>query len=75
MPCTVQNVSGNVQILKNGHVGQILLDHPERHNAISTEMWQGLLDAALELGGDSEIRVVLLRGAVSYTHLTLPTKA
>ena len=63
MPCTVQNVSGNVQILKNGHVGQILLDHPERHNAISTEMWQGLLDAALELGGDSEIRVVLLRGA------------
>ena len=63
MPCTVQNVSGNVQILKNGHVGQILLDHPERHNAISTEMWQGLLDAALELGGDSEIRAVLLRGA------------
>ena len=48
---------------ENGHVGQILLDHPERHNAISTEMWQGLLDAALELGGDSEIRVVLLRGA------------
>ena len=62
MPCSVQLVSGHVHIRRDGHIGLIVLDHPERHNAISSEMWQGLLDAATELAGDTEIRAVLLRG-------------
>jgi len=62
MPCSVQLVSGHVHIRRNGHIGLIVLDHPERHNAISTEMWQGLLNAATELAEDTEIRAVLLQG-------------
>ena len=51
-----------MHIRRDGHIGLIILDHPERHNAISSEMWQGLLDAATELAGDPEVRAVLLRG-------------
>ena len=62
MPCSVLSVSGAVHIRREGHIGSIVLDHPERHNAISTEMWQGLLEAANDLAEDEEIRVVLIRG-------------
>ena len=62
MPCSVQSMSGHVHIRREDHIGIIVLDHPERHNAISSDMWQGLLDSATELAGDPEIRVVLLRG-------------
>ena len=62
MPCTVLSVSGDVHIQRDGHIGFIILDHPERHNAISTDMWQGLLDSANELAADEQIRAVLLRG-------------
>ena len=51
-----------MHIRRNGHIGLIVLDHPERHNAISTEMWRGLLNAATELAEDTEIRAVLLQG-------------
>jgi enoyl-CoA hydratase/carnithine racemase len=62
MPCTVQSVTGRIHIRRDGHIGVIVLDHSERHNAISTEMWQGLLDSATELASDQEIRAVLIRG-------------
>ena len=62
MPCSVLSVSGAVHTRREGHIGSIILDHPERHNAISTDMWQGLLEAANDLADDEEIRVVLLRG-------------
>ena len=72
MPCSVQLVSGHVHIRRDGHIGLIVLDHPERHNAISSEMWQGLLDAATELAGDTEIRAVLLRGEGEQALLLVP---
>ncbi|MDG2023968.1 MAG: enoyl-CoA hydratase [Actinomycetota bacterium] len=62
MPCTVQLVTGQIHIRRDGHIGVIVLDHAERHNAISAEMWQGLLDSATELAADQEIRAVLIRG-------------
>lgn len=61
--CTLSAVSGEVHTLRDGPVGTIVLDHPERHNAISADMWRGLLDAATTLGEDDSIRVVILRGA------------
>ena len=62
MPCSVRLVTGQVHIQRDGETGTILLDHSERHNAISSDMWQGLLDAATELADDRTIRAVLLRG-------------
>ena len=63
---------------KNG-VATLTLNRPDQMNALSLELrWE--LQAALEdIGADPEIGVVVLTGAgkasVSYTHLTLPTKA
>ena len=56
-------VSGQVHLECDGHVGRIILDHPERHNAISAQMWDGITAAATELENDHEIRVVVIRGA------------
>ncbi len=56
-------MSGQVHLERNGHIGRIVLDHPERHNAISAQMWGGITAAANELEADQEIRVVVIRGA------------
>jgi enoyl-CoA hydratase/carnithine racemase len=52
-----------MHVERDDHVGTIVLDHPERHNAISSDMWRGLLDAATDLTEDDTVRVVVLRGA------------
>lgn len=44
-------------------IGWITLNNPERHNAISLEMWQGLGDALEAFQHDAEVRVVVLKGA------------
>jgi enoyl-CoA hydratase len=46
-----------------GSIGWIVFNNPERRNAVSLEMWQGLGDAVEELTGDPEVRVIVLRGA------------
>ena len=62
-PVASAAVSGQVHLERDGHVGRIILDHPERHNAISAQMWDGITAAASELENDHEIRVVVIRGA------------
>ncbi len=44
-------------------VGWITFNNPERRNAMSLEMWQGLGDAAEALQADDSVRVVVMRGA------------
>ena len=44
-------------------VGTITLNRPGQHNAIDFEMWGLLRDAALRLGADDSVRVVILTGA------------
>ncbi len=44
-------------------VGWLTFNHPERRNAMSLEMWQGLGDAAEALQADPAVRVVVMRGA------------
>lgn len=44
-------------------VGWITFNHPERRNAMSLEMWQGLGDAAEAFASDPAVRVVVMRGA------------
>ena len=44
-------------------VGWITFNNPERRNAMSLEMWQGLGDAAEALQADASVRVVVMRGA------------
>jgi len=56
-------VPGRIHVEKEGALGWLIFDHPERRNAISHEMWEALPRAAQALGDDPELRVVLLRGA------------
>jgi enoyl-CoA hydratase/carnithine racemase len=47
----------------DGSLGWIVIDHPERRNAISAEMWGALADAAEQLDAEPTVRVIVLRGA------------
>ncbi len=56
-------MGGRVRFEKEGALGWVIFDHPERRNAISVEMWRQLPPIAAELAADPEIRVGILRGA------------
>jgi len=43
-------------------VGWLRLNQPERRNAISLEMWQGLADATAAFEADDAVRVVVMHG-------------
>jgi enoyl-CoA hydratase/carnithine racemase len=56
-------VAGRVRHHREGPIGWIVFDHPERHNAISAAMWGELAGAARAHAEDPEVRVIALRGA------------
>ena len=44
-------------------VGVITFNNPEKRNAMSLDMWEGLGHALIELRDDADVRVVILAGA------------
>ena len=48
---------------KEGPIGWIIFNHPERRNAMSLDMWEALPRILDEFEVDPEIRVIVLRGA------------
>jgi enoyl-CoA hydratase len=56
------NTSKILAEVDNG-VGWLTINNPERRNAMSLEMWQGMSDAATALEADPSVRIVVLRGA------------
>ncbi|MFM8355074.1 MAG: enoyl-CoA hydratase [Gammaproteobacteria bacterium] len=44
-------------------IGLIVFNQPERHNALSLEMWQGLADILAHYATDDRVRVAVMRGA------------
>jgi enoyl-CoA hydratase len=48
---------------KTGAIGHIVFNNPEKLNAISLEMWQGMGDAVEGFEADPEVRAVVLYGA------------
>ncbi len=44
-------------------VGVITFNNPDKRNAMSLDMWEGLGHALVEFRDDADIRVVILRGA------------
>src|SRR3954469_18445213 len=48
---------------KDGRVGTMIFNNPERHNAVSLEMWQSAAKILDDFSKDDEIRVVVLTGA------------
>src|SRR2546430_1554436 len=48
---------------KDGPIGWIIFNQPEKRNAVSLEMWQRMPEYVRDLATDDTIRVVVLRGA------------
>ena len=48
---------------KDGPIGWIIFNQPEKRNAVSQEMWQAMPEYVADLASDPAIRVIILRGA------------
>ncbi len=48
---------------KEGSVGYLTFNNPERHNAVSLEMWEAASEYLADFASDKAIRVVVLTGA------------
>src|SRR5262247_607991 len=48
---------------KDGPIGWIVFNQPEKRNAVSQEMWQLMPEYVHDLASDDAIRVIILRGA------------
>ncbi|MDJ0785566.1 MAG: enoyl-CoA hydratase [Myxococcota bacterium] len=44
-------------------IGWLVMDHAERRNAITVDMWKAIPDAVATLVADPDVRVLVLRGA------------
>ncbi len=48
---------------KEGRVGYMIFNNPERHNAVSLEMWVAAADILKKFSADEDVRVVVITGA------------
>ncbi|MBX3534537.1 MAG: enoyl-CoA hydratase/isomerase family protein [Xanthobacteraceae bacterium] len=58
-----QSVQTQVRAEIKGPVGYLILDRPERKNALSFDMWKEVTRLINEFGANRALRVVVLRGA------------
>ncbi|HTO70816.1 MAG TPA: enoyl-CoA hydratase [Myxococcota bacterium] len=56
-------MSGTVGLEKDGAIGWIVFDHPERRNAVSAQMWRQIPGVLEAFAKDSDVRVIVMRGA------------
>ena len=56
-------MTDKLRMEKDGAIGWIVFNQPEKRNAVSLEMWEAMPEYVRELTADEAIRVVVLRGA------------
>jgi enoyl-CoA hydratase/carnithine racemase len=56
-------MSGTLGLQRTGPIATVTIDHPAKHNAIGTGMWDRLRDLAGELSADDSLRCVIVTGA------------
>jgi enoyl-CoA hydratase/carnithine racemase len=54
---------GRIHLEREGPLATVVLDHPERRNAISVRMWEELEAACQKLAADPDVRCLVVRGA------------
>ena len=59
----LQSLTDKLIARKNGAVGWLIFNNPERHNATSYEMWQSLPVVLDAYARDPEVHVIVFRGA------------
>jgi enoyl-CoA hydratase len=55
-------MSETIRIERDGAVATVLLNRPQKHNALTADVFTGLGDALDEVAGDASVRVVVLAG-------------
>jgi len=58
-----RHMSNRVDISIDGHVAEVVLNRPEKHNAVDMQMFDELGQAATQLADNRTVRAVVLRGA------------
>jgi len=61
--------SGRMIAKKEGAIGWMIFNQPEKRNAISVDMWQAVPQILDEFAADAEIRVVVLTGSLPAARL------
>ena len=56
-------MSDNMRAEKDGVIGWMIFDHPERLNAVTQDMWLQMGEILEDFETDDAIRVVILKGA------------
>jgi len=56
-------MGGVIVTAKDGAIGWIVFEHPERRNAVTVEMWRAIPAAVRQMSDDPAVRVIVLRGA------------
>jgi enoyl-CoA hydratase/carnithine racemase len=56
-------MSDLIQVAKEGSVATVVLNRPDRMNALNLPMWQGLAEAFEGLSADPSVRAIILRGS------------
>jgi enoyl-CoA hydratase/carnithine racemase len=56
-------MSNLIQVERDGAIATVILNRPEKLNALTRPMWQALGDAFNALSADDTVRCILLRGA------------
>lgn len=60
-------MTDTIQYSRKGHVGQLMLNVPERHNALGREQLQGISAVLSEVARDEQVRVLIVTGAGEKT--------
>jgi enoyl-CoA hydratase len=58
-----QVLSERIIARREGAIGWLIFNNPERRNAVSVDMWEAIPQVLDRYGADAEIRVVVLAGA------------
>ena len=54
--------TGKLRVERDGPIGRLVLDNPERRNAINAEMWRAIAPAMAAFNADASIRCIVIRG-------------
>ena len=53
---------GKLRVERDGPIGRLVLDNPERRNAISADMWRAIAPAMAAFSADAATRCIVIRG-------------
>jgi enoyl-CoA hydratase/carnithine racemase len=53
----------HIEVIRDGHIATVVLNRPEKLNALTKDMWRDLGHAIDALSADDELRCVIVRGA------------